>query len=107
MAGIQHKPVGVFWDIENCSVPRTKSPSDVIAHIRNFFVFNRLNHREYEFFVSCDVTRLRKDIPEDINKAGIVTTYQVQIRCGIGEGCFDGLPEKFTMRPISSIICIS
>lgn len=70
MAAVQHKPVGVFWDIENCSVPKTKSPSEVIAHIRNFFVFNRLNHREYEFLISCDVTRLRKDIPEDINKAG-------------------------------------
>ncbi|KAG4075954.1 hypothetical protein HA402_003780 [Bradysia odoriphaga] len=77
IAGIQHKPVGVFWDIENCSVPKNKSPSDVIAHVRNFFVFNRLNHREYEFIVSCDVTRLRKDIPEDINKAGGVTLAHV------------------------------
>lgn len=70
MAGIQYKPVGVFWDIENCSVSKNRSPSDVIAHIRNFFVFNRLNHREYEFLISCDVTRLRKDMPDDINKAG-------------------------------------
>lgn len=69
-AGIRQTPVGIFWDLENCPVPRNKSPSDVIAYIRNFFVFNRLNHREYDFVISCDVTRLRKDIPEDINKAG-------------------------------------
>lgn len=72
MTGIQLRPVGIFWDIENCPVPKNKSSSDVIAHIRNFFVINRLNHREYEFIISCDVTRLRKDIPEDINKAGTV-----------------------------------
>lgn len=83
MAGIQYKPVGIFWDIENCSVPKNKSPSDVIAHIRNFFVFNRLNHREYEFLISCDVTRMRKDMPDDINKAGKVTSVILKytIRC--------------------------
>jgi len=64
-------PVGIFWDIENCSVPKNKSPSGIIAHIRTAFVLNRLNNREYEFLIACDVTRIRSDIREDINKAGM------------------------------------
>jgi meiosis arrest female protein 1 len=68
--GIAMKPVGIFWDIENCSVPKNKSASGLIHHIRNSFIVNRLNHREYEFLVACDVSKMRKDLPDDMNRAG-------------------------------------
>lgn len=57
-------------DIENCPIPKGKKASAVIHFVRNFFVVNRLNHREYEFLIACDITKLRKDVPDDINRAG-------------------------------------
>ena len=66
---IQDKHVGIFWDIENVSVPRSKSVSYIIAHLRKTFI-KRHNHREFEFMVACDVTRLSDVIRKDINFAG-------------------------------------
>ncbi|XP_045497656.1 meiosis regulator and mRNA stability factor 1 [Colias croceus] len=47
-------PVGIFWDIENCQVPRGCSAIDVVAAIRAKFLVGR---READFVVVCDVRK--------------------------------------------------
>ncbi|KAJ8931190.1 hypothetical protein NQ314_015932, partial [Rhamnusium bicolor] len=55
-------PLGIFWDIENCHVPKSKSASDVVQRIREVFLEN---YREAEFVVVCDV---KKETPQIIQE---------------------------------------
>ena len=54
---IKHTPVieniGIFWDIENISIPSNVSVSDLVRRIRNTFV--TADKREVEFMCVCDV----------------------------------------------------
>ena len=45
--------VGIFWDIENISIPPNVSVSDLVRRIRNTFV--TADKREVEFMCVCDV----------------------------------------------------
>lgn len=47
-------PLGIFWDIENCNVPRNKSAASLVYRIREMFM---KDYREAEFVVVCDVTK--------------------------------------------------
>ncbi|XP_018577487.1 meiosis regulator and mRNA stability factor 1 [Anoplophora glabripennis] len=55
-------PLGIYWDIENCHVPKGKSASDVVQKIREVFLEN---YRESEFVVVCDV---KKETPQIIQE---------------------------------------
>ena len=55
-------PIGVFWDIENCHVPKGKSALHFVSKIRNeFFV----GHAEAEFMCVCDT---KKECPDTIQE---------------------------------------
>ena len=56
-------PIGVFWDIENCSVPRGKSALSLVQRIRDEF-FN--NHKEVEFMCVCDIHKENKDVIHEL-----------------------------------------
>ncbi|CAG9094078.1 unnamed protein product [Plutella xylostella] len=61
-------PIGIFWDIENCQVPRGCSAIDVVSAIRSKFLQGR---READFVVVCDV---RKESPlrlQELNDAQV------------------------------------
>ena len=62
------EPVGVFWDIENCSVPIDKSAFAVAAKMRREFITGK---REAEFMCVCDVTKERKEVTDDLHKAQV------------------------------------
>ena len=62
----QPEPVGLFWDIENCSVPANKSAFAVAAKMRQVFFEGK---REAEFMVVCDITKERKEVIDALNKA--------------------------------------
>lgn len=64
----QPEPVGLFWDIENCSVPLNKSAFGVAAKMRRVFFEGK---REAEFMVVCDITKERKEITDSLNKAQV------------------------------------
>ena len=64
----QPEPVGLFWDIENCSVPANKSAFAVAAKMRRIFFEGK---REAEFMVVCDITKERKDVIDALNKAQV------------------------------------
>ena len=51
----EHKPLGVFWDIENCDVPSGKSAMSVVSKIREQEFFN--GYSEIQFTVVCDVIK--------------------------------------------------
>ncbi|XP_070163124.1 meiosis regulator and mRNA stability factor 1 isoform X2 [Polyergus mexicanus] len=66
---IQHlPPVGVFWDIENCQVPKGRSAIAVTQLIRDKF-FN--GYREAEFIVVCDVQKENNQIIQELNDAQV------------------------------------
>ena len=64
----QPEPVGLFWDIENCSVPANKSAFAVAAKMRRVFFEGK---REAEFMVVCDITKERKEVIDALNKAQV------------------------------------
>lgn len=50
-----HRPLGVFWDIENCDVPSGKSAMSIAAKIREQEFFSGFS--EIQFTVVCDVIK--------------------------------------------------
>ena len=62
------EPVGVFWDFENCQVPKGKSAQAVVQKIRSVFFKEK---REVEFMCVCDTSKEKKAVIEELNKAQV------------------------------------
>lgn len=62
------EPIGVFWDIENCPVPRGRSALDVVQKIRKEFFGGC---REVEFMCVCDISKEKREVIEELNKAQV------------------------------------
>ena len=69
---IQLEPVGLFWDIENCPVPITKSAFSIANKMRKELFQGK---REAEFMCVCDITKERKDVMDDLQKAHVSDIY--------------------------------
>ena len=67
-------PIGVFWDIENCAVPRGKSALSVAQKIRDRF-FN--GHREAEFMCVCDISKESPLVIQELNDAQVRVSEKV------------------------------
>ena len=65
------EPIGVFWDIENCRVPKGKSTIAVVHKIRERFFPGK---REVEFMCVCDTTKEKKTVLEELNKVQVFLT---------------------------------
>ncbi|XP_018094595.1 meiosis regulator and mRNA stability factor 1 isoform X4 [Xenopus laevis] len=65
-------PIGVFWDIENCSVPSGRSAVTVVKRIRE-----RLfkGHREAEFICVCDISKENKEVIEELNNCQVTVAH--------------------------------
>ncbi|XP_066432321.1 meiosis regulator and mRNA stability factor 1 isoform X2 [Eleutherodactylus coqui] len=65
-------PIGVFWDIENCSVPSGRSAVSVVKRIRE-----RLfkGHREAEFICVCDISKENKGVIEELNNCQVTVAH--------------------------------
>lgn len=61
-------PLGIFWDIENCQVPRGCSAIDVVSAIRAKFLTGR---READFVVVCDVRKEAANRLQELNDAQV------------------------------------
>lgn len=61
-------PVGVFWDIENCSVPSGRSAGAVVQRIRSRFF---QGHREAEFICVCDINKESKAVIQELNNCQV------------------------------------
>ena len=66
--GESNEPIGVFWDIENCQVPKGKSALAIVQKIRGTFY---AGHREVEFMCVCDTTKEKKEVLEELNRAQV------------------------------------
>lgn len=62
------EPVGLFWDIENCSVPLDKSAFALANKMRQVFFQGK---REVEFMCVCDITKERKEVTDDLHRAHV------------------------------------
>ncbi|XP_050521810.1 meiosis regulator and mRNA stability factor 1 [Daktulosphaira vitifoliae] len=61
-------PIGVFWDIENCQVPKGRSAVAVAQAIRDRFF---IGYREAEFLVVCDVKKENAQVVQELNDAQV------------------------------------
>ncbi|XP_021942540.1 meiosis regulator and mRNA stability factor 1 isoform X2 [Zootermopsis nevadensis] len=61
-------PIGVFWDIENCQVPKGRSAVAVAQIIRDRFFDG---YREAEFLVVCDVKKENSQVIQELNDAQV------------------------------------
>ncbi|XP_046616833.1 meiosis regulator and mRNA stability factor 1 isoform X2 [Neodiprion virginianus] len=61
-------PIGVFWDIENCQVPKGRSAVAVTQVIRDSFFSG---YREAEFIVVCDVKKENNQVVQELNDAQV------------------------------------
>ena len=61
-------PIGVFWDIENCCVPKWRSALWVVQKIRTKFF---QGHREVEFMCVCDTSKENKMVIQELNSAQV------------------------------------
>lgn len=66
------EPVGVFWDFENCSVPKGKSAEAVVQKIRRVFFREK---REVEFMCVCDTSKEKRSVIEELNKAQVTSKF--------------------------------
>ncbi|XP_078035098.1 meiosis regulator and mRNA stability factor 1-like protein isoform X2 [Augochlora pura] len=69
-------PIGVFWDIENCQVPKGKSAIVATQVIRDKF-FSR--YKEAEFIVVCDVWKETNQVVKELNDAQVTAFYDLLI----------------------------
>lgn len=65
-------PIGVFWDIENCQVPKGKSVTALIQAIRERFF---QGHREAEFLCVCDINKENKEVIQELNLAQVTVVH--------------------------------
>nr|KAF6490148.1 meiosis regulator and mRNA stability factor 1 [Molossus molossus] len=65
-------PIGVFWDIENCSVPSGRSASAVVHRIREKFF---KGHREAEFICVCDISKENKEVIQELNNCQVTVAH--------------------------------
>ncbi|KAM8878375.1 meiosis regulator and mRNA stability factor 1 isoform 1-T2 [Spinachia spinachia] len=65
-------PVGVFWDIENCSVPSGRSAGAVVQRIRSHFF---QGHREAEFICVCDISKESKVVIQELNNCQVTVAH--------------------------------
>ena len=63
------KPLGVFWDIENCNVPSGKSAMAVCDLIRKQQFCQ--GHQEVLFTGVCDATKESTAVLEELDKAQV------------------------------------
>ncbi|XP_068632213.1 meiosis regulator and mRNA stability factor 1 [Battus philenor] len=75
-------PLGIFWDIENCQVPRGCSAIDVVSAIRAKFLTGR---READFVVVCDV---RKEAPNRLQELNDAQVNLIHV-CGTQKNAAD------------------
>ncbi|XP_054169298.1 uncharacterized protein LOC128966470 [Oppia nitens] len=68
--------LGIYWDIENCPVPGSKSPSSVVKSIRQFI---KVTYPEYgypsEFLSACDARKLDKHVSDGLNLMGVTIVH--------------------------------
>ncbi|XP_078008930.1 meiosis regulator and mRNA stability factor 1 isoform X7 [Phascolarctos cinereus] len=65
-------PIGVFWDIENCSVPSGRSAVAVVQRIREKFF---KGHREAEFICVCDISKESKEVIQELNNCQVTVAH--------------------------------
>lgn len=76
--------IGVFWDIENCSIPFHKSALGFVQKIRDRFFVSR---KEAEFMCVCDTSNQNRDTIQELNDAQVyisVNFYVVIVFCAYG-----------------------
>lgn len=66
-------PVGVFWDIENCCIPKSKSALFLVQEIRQRFLCN--GYKEVEFMCACDTGKENKRVIQELNQAQVCPAF--------------------------------
>lgn len=73
--GVELRPAGVFWDIENCSIPRGTNILSLVSRIRD--VIRHYAFIERQFVVVCDVYGVNTYVINELNKLQIDVCWRV------------------------------
>ena len=65
---VPKEPIGVFWDIENVSIPRNDSAFQAVQAIRHRFFNNR---KEVEFMCVCDTLKENRRVLKELDEAQV------------------------------------
>lgn len=65
-------PLGIYWDIENCQVPKNRSSAALVQKIRQTFLEN---YRESEFVVVCDVKKESPQVIQELHDAQVMLVH--------------------------------
>lgn len=60
--------LGIYWDIENCQVPRHKNAAAVVQKIREVFL---KHYKESEFVVVCDIKKENPQIIQELHDSQV------------------------------------
>ncbi|CAG9863540.1 unnamed protein product [Phyllotreta striolata] len=66
------QPLGIYWDIENCQVPKNKSASALVQKIRQTFLEA---YYESEFVVVCDVKKESSQVIQELHDAQVMLVH--------------------------------
>lgn len=69
----EQMPIGIFWDIENISIPKHKSIPNLIKTIRNAFCTGV--YYEDDFVAVFDVTKELKQLSNDLSAANVTIVH--------------------------------
>lgn len=61
-------PLGIYWDIENCQVPKHRNAAALVQKIREVFLEK---HRESEFVVVCDIKKESPQIIQELHDSQV------------------------------------
>jgi hypothetical protein len=61
------RPLGIFWDIENCGIPKNMRPNDFVTQLRSFLINKYFdNCIEYRFCCASHSKILDDSITQSI-----------------------------------------
>uniref|UniRef100_A0A915KC64 NYN domain-containing protein n=1 Tax=Romanomermis culicivorax TaxID=13658 RepID=A0A915KC64_ROMCU len=61
------RPIGIYWDIQNCQIPVNRNPLHIVQRIREKLY--KFGGKEAEFICVCDVQKEKSFIIDRLNAA--------------------------------------
>ena len=100
-------PLGIFWDIENCQVPRNKSAKSVVKKIRELL---EEKHPECgfpnEFICVCDIGKVDKRIQDELGRTEVLIVHVSLKAKNAADDKLQELIEKFSLGKDKAVICL-
>jgi hypothetical protein len=101
-------PIGLFWDLENCALPRGSDAFDLVQLLRKELVTDR-GRQEWHFNVYCDTSTLDRKHQVGLHHAGVSLRSVPSTKPGAVDLALLLDLDRFTLahKPPATIVLIS